>query len=171
MANEFIEKAPETDVAISSRVRLARNLDIFPFPNKMSQEQGKEVLNKVRDSVFSKSGSFAQNLSFFDIQKLNPIDRQVLVEKHLISPDFNDTYPHRAVIISKDEKISIMINEEDHLRIQSIFFGMQLEKAWELCNRLDTMLEENINFAYSKNYGYLTCCPTNLGTGIRASLP
>jgi protein arginine kinase len=162
--------ANASDVAVSSRVRLARNIKNFPFPGRMDQDQGLKVIDMVRDSVFKSSDAMAENLVFFDIQKLNPVDRQVLVEKHLISPDLADGSLKRAAIISRDERISIMINEEDHVRMQCIFPGMQLDDAWQLCNRLDLLMEEELEFAFDTSSGYLTCCPTNLGTGIRASV-
>ena len=92
-----------------------------------------------------------------------------MVERHLISPDLAERQGESGAIMSKDEKISIMINEEDHLRMQCIFPGMQLENAWKLCSKLDTLMEQQIDFAFDKQYGYLTCCPTNVGTGMRAS--
>jgi protein arginine kinase len=170
MAEKISGNAPESDVAVTSRVRLARNIESFPFPARMSREQGLKVIELVRDSVFKSSDAMAKNLVFLDIQKLNPIDRQVLVEKHLISPDLMDGTIDRAAIISRDEKISIMINEEDHVRLQCIYPGMQLDNAWQLCNRLDQLMEQELEFAFDKSSGYLTCCPTNIGTGIRASV-
>lgn len=170
MAEQKNAAAPEADVAVSSRVRLARNIGSFPFPARMDKEQSLKVIELVRDSVFKSSDAMAKNLIFLDIQKLNPIDRQVLVEKHLISPDLTNGELDRAAIISKDEIISIMINEEDHVRLQCIYPGMQLESAWQLCRKLDLLMEQELEFAYDKNGGYLTCCPTNIGTGIRASV-
>lgn len=169
MAGLNFEKAPETDVVISSRVRLARNLKDYPFPFRMEKEQGAEVLGKVRDSILGSDPS-AKKYKFLDVKKINPIDKQSLVEKHLISPDLAESQRESGIILSNDEKISIMINEEDHLRIQCIFPGMQIENAWKLCSNIDNLLEEKMDFAFDDRYGYLTCCPTNLGTGIRASV-
>lgn len=170
MTEEFIDKIPESDVVISSRVRLARNIDCIPFPQRMNPEQGMKVVAKVKESIAGISDPLVKNMVFVDIRKLSPIDRQVLVEKHIISPDLNDNHMDRAVIISRDEKISIMINEEDHLRLQCIVPGMQLDNAWQLCRRFDEVLEEKLDFAFDGSLGYLTCCPTNIGTGIRASV-
>lgn len=169
MLGWHMESPPESDVVISSRVRLARNLKEFPFPGRMSKEQGRKVLEKVRDAVFSSSSEVAKSFVFIDIQNMDPLDRQALVEKHLISPDLAESNRECGAIISKDEKISILINEEDHLRMQCLFPGAQIDKAWQLCNKIDTLLEEKIDFAFSSEFGYLTCCPTNVGTGIRAS--
>lgn len=170
MFGESSRNLPEADVVFSSRVRLARNLNKYPFPFRMNDRQCMEVIDKVKDTVFSTSYAAADNFAFFDISGMEPIERQALVEKHLISPDLAAKQTRSGVIISKDEKISIMINEEDHLRIQCLHRGMQLDKAWENCKKLDAMLEEKIDFAYDNNFGYLTCCPTNVGTGMRASV-
>ncbi|WP_010245574.1 protein arginine kinase [Acetivibrio cellulolyticus] len=168
MEGWYYEKGPESDVVMSSRVRLARNFKDIPFPFKMNREEGEKVIEKVKDAIFN-SSTATSDFEFKDMQKMNPIDKQVLVEKHLISPNLAGGRTESAAIISSDEKISIMINEEDHLRIQCLFSGLQLDKAWELCNRIDSLLEENIDYSFSEKYGYLTCCPTNVGTGIRAS--
>lgn len=168
MERWYIEKGPESDVVMSSRVRLARNFKDFPFPFKMSKEEGEKVLLKVKDAIFNSSTATA-DFEFKDMQKLNPVEKQVMVEKHLISPNLAAGKGESAAIISADEKISIMINEEDHLRIQCLFSGLQLDKAWELCNKIDSLLEERIDYSFSEKFGYLTCCPTNVGTGIRAS--
>jgi len=170
MSMKPVQSAPEADVAISSRIRLARNLAAFPFTTRMTQAQSAEVSTKVKDALFSGGGIENHELSYIDLQSLAPLDRQFLAEKHLISPEFAQGNINRAVIISKDERISIMVNEEDHLRLQCIFPGMQIREAWELCDKLDRKLEEKLDFAFDKISGYLTCCPTNTGTGIRASV-
>lgn len=169
MTEEHVKKSPDSDIVISSRVRLARNLRDFPFPFKMNREQEAKVLERVKDSVAKSKSEFINKIFFVELNHLNPIDKQALVEKHLISPDLAESQRVCGALISEDEKISIMINEEDHLRMQCLFSGMQLDKAWELCNRIDDMLEESVGFAFDKRYGYLTCCPTNIGTGMRAS--
>lgn len=168
MEGWYIENGPESDVVMSSRVRLARNFNDYPFPFKMSREDGEKVIQRVKDAIFNRSIA-TNDYEFKDMLKMNPIDKQALVEKHLISPNLVGAKSASAAIISKDEKVSIMINEEDHLRIQCLFPGLQLDKAWELCDKIDSLLEENIDYSFSEKYGYLTCCPTNLGTGIRAS--
>lgn len=170
MKQDGIKSVPEADVAISSRIRLARNLEAYPFTPRLTREQSAEILEKVRNAVFSSNDAEVNGLSYMEIQELKPLDKQVLVEKHLISPDFAEGDNTRAAIISSDGKISIMVNEEDHLRLQCIFQGMQIEEAWKLCSKLDSELEEKLDFAFDKSCGYLTCCPTNTGTGIRASV-
>lgn len=170
MSQEENKSARINDVAISSRIRLARNLEDFPFSSRMTGEQGAAILEKVGSAVFNNTNMNLNGLTFVQINELNQVDRQVLVEKHLISPEFAEGDRQRAVIVSKDERISIMVNEEDHLRLQCIFPGMQITEAWKLCNEIDKQLEKTLDFAFDKGFGYLTCCPTNAGTGLRASV-
>jgi len=165
------EKAiPEADVAISSRIRLARNLEAYPFPSRLSDSQRDEILEKVKSAALGSSELSAKKPSYLEMGSLNQIDKQLLVEKHLISPEFLENDTNRAVIISSDGEVSIMINEEDHIRLQCIYPGMQLNEAWELCSRIDTQMEKTLGYAFDKSIGYLTCCPTNIGTGMRASV-
>ncbi len=170
MGNWYIEKGPESDVVISSRARLARNLEAFPFPIRMSREQEEKVIIQARDAVLKSSNAMSGQFLFIEIDSLDPVERQALVEKHLVSPNLIEGKRKGAALISRDEKISIMINEEDHLRIQCMFPGLQLMRAWELCDRIDNLFEEKLDFSYDNKYGYLTCCPTNMGTGMRASV-
>ena len=169
MKEWYIKSGPESDVVMSTRIRLARNFNDFPFPSRMKREDGEIVLNKVKEAIFGRSGAIGESFQFEHIQRMDPIQRQALVEKHLISLDLAENQVNSGVIISYDEKISIMINEEDHLRIQCLFAGLQLKEAWDLCNKVDNLLEETIDYAFDERFGYLTCCPTNIGTGIRAS--
>jgi len=164
----YINNGPESDVVISSRVRIARNLIGYPFPYKMDPSQGLDVLKRVSEAVLK--SNISKELIYIDTRKLNAVERQSLVEKHLISPDLVSSTNEHGVIVNKDENISIMINEEDHLRIQCMFAGMQIEDAWKACDRIDSLLEKKVDFAFNNDLGYLTCCPTNIGTGIRASV-
>ena len=170
MNKKPVKPAPESDVAISSRIRLARNIENYPFTTRMTKAQSTEILNKVKNAVLGDDGSERQGFSFLELQSMNALDRQFLVEKHLISPEFAEGDISRAAIISKDGRVSIMVNEEDHLRLQCIFPGMQTEAAWKLCGDIDSKLEQKLDYAFDKGFGYLTCCPTNAGTGIRASV-
>jgi protein arginine kinase len=170
MSNEDSRPAFGHEVAISSRVRLARNLEAYPFTTRMSRLQGAEILGKVRKALFDDAALSGHGFSCLEMQSLGPLDRQLLVEKHLISRELAEGNANRAVIISKDGSISIMVNEEDHLRLQCIFTGMQIEEAWKLCSGIESALDKKLGFAFDKSYGYLTCCPTNIGTGIRASV-
>jgi len=166
----YIEKGPESDVVISSRVRLARNFTEYPFPFRMDRNQRHQIIKTITDNIKNSDNDIINKLMYVDMQSITPIDRQAMVERHLISPELAQSEQECGALVSKDERISIMLNEEDHLRIQCMFAGMQLQEAWKLCSSIDDFLGEKIDFAFDKAYGYLTCCPTNIGTGMRASV-
>lgn len=163
---------PYAQVVISSRVRLARNLAGVPFPHLQSEESGRQVLEKVREAAGDADGQRQiGELQFVALEELSPLDRQILVEKHLISPQHaGENGTARGLVLRDDEAVSIMVNEEDHLRIQVLFPALQLEEAWELAGRVDDVFESRLNYAFDEKYGYLTSCPTNVGTGLRASV-
>ena len=153
-------------VVISSRVRLARNLRDYPFPCRMDDTQRREVLSVIREAI----ESLPEKFMFVLMDDISQLDTVAMVERHLISPDFADKRPGRALAVTEDESISIMINEEDHLRIQVIKPGDSVRQAYEIADRIDTALSKKLSFAFDKRLGYLTQCPTNLGTGMRASV-
>lgn len=166
----YIEKGPDSDVVISSRVRLARNIREYPFPHKATPEIQKEIVEKTREALFSGNQKMSGMFRFINFTSLDVIDKAVLVEKHIVSKELVESDRNCGVLLSEDERISIMINEEDHLRIQCLAPGMQLSNAWDICNSIDDLLSEKINFAWNEKIGYLTSCPTNIGTAIRASV-
>ncbi len=151
------------DIVLSSRIRLARNIDKIPFPNKISDEESENIINKVKD-IFSKN-----NHKFISLKDLDSNDINCLLEKNIISSKLASNKDKSAVILG-DNKHSIMINEEDHIRIQSIEDGLNLEKAFEKANKIDDIIENNLEYAFDEKLGYLTACPTNIGTGLRASI-
>ena len=159
---------PDSNIILSSRVRLARNISNIPFPSVMEQDKAEFVMNSVKDAVITDQAE--KYYSFIIMQHQKPLDKQTLVEKHLISPGLLKNSQNSAVIIDEDEITSIMINEEDHIRIQAILPGLQIKKAWEIGTSVDDVIEEKLEYAYDESLGYLTCCPTNVGTGIRASV-
>lgn len=166
------ETGPDPDVVLTSRVRLARNLAGFPFPHLLDAAGAQEMLQQVRDllTLGSSRGDLG-HVHFLRLADIEPLDRQVLIEKHLISPDFaRSRHEGAAVLISEDEAISVMLNEEDHLRIQCLFPGFQLEDCWKRTSKVDDLLESKLEYAFDSTRGYLTACPTNLGTGLRASV-
>ncbi len=163
-------RRPESDVVLTSRIRLARNSNDHPFPTKLNINQAHKVVDAYKDAILKSGKPLSKELRFFDTTKMDSLEKACFVEKHLISPEFASKKEVTGFIVSKDETISIMINEEDHLRIQTIFPGLQLDKSWQVCNRIDNLIEEKIDYAYSEELGYLTCCPTNVGTGMRASV-
>ncbi|MCH5351714.1 MAG: protein arginine kinase [Clostridiales bacterium] len=149
---------------ISTRIRLARNIDGLPFPNKMSELHARRVIDGV-----SKSLDGVDKFSRFDMNRISPLDKAILIEKHLISPDLAES-DYGAVLIDPDENVSIMVNEEDHIREQVILPGLSLDQAYDRINKIDDALSKNLKFAFSRRFGYLTSCATNLGTGLRASV-
>lgn len=158
------------DVVISTRIRLARNLKDYPFPCKLNSQGREKVIEKVKDAVKKSNSPVASDFSFIKMSELTSSQSVSLVEKRLVSPEFISDTDGRALLISKDESFSIMINEEDHIRLQVITKGLSLEQAYDTADKLDTLLDENLDFAFDEKLGYLTQCPTNLGTGMRASV-
>lgn len=162
-------EAPDSDVVISSRVRLARNLTSQPFPLLATTTQATAILEQIKEVDLSQHHS-EQSFELIELNQLTELQKRVLVEKHLISPNLVNDSRAGAVILNKNQSISIMINEEDHLRIQCLYPGFQLEEAWNLANKIDDTFEEALEYAYDETKGYLTTCPTNVGTGLRASV-
>ena len=159
-----------SNVVITTRVRLARNLKNYPFPCKLSAQGREEVIEKVRGAVKNSNSVLADDFSFIKMSEVDPRRSVSLVEKRLVSPEFISDNTGRALLLSSDESLSIMINEEDHIRLQVITKGLSLEQAYDTADKLDTLLDENLDFAFDEKLGYLTQCPTNLGTGMRASV-
>lgn len=171
MAEKWYEKSGEqSGIVVSSRIRLARNLKNYPFPNKATIEQKREIAQKVKKALDESNSVIANSFSFISMEELTQTQAVSLVEKHLVSPEFVSDRQGRYLLLSEDESISIMINEEDHIRIQVLSSGMSLNESYETANNLDTLLDNALGFAFNNKLGYLTQCPTNLGTGMRASL-
>lgn len=167
---KWYEKAgPDSDVVCSTRVRLARNLNRFPFPERATLEQKEEIRNLVKDALLSGNSILSREFRFLLLEDMDEGTAVSLVERHIVSPEFISDRQGRGVLIAEDESVSIMINEEDHLRIQVLREGLSLKEAAETADRLDTLLGETLSFAFDPEFGYLTQCPTNLGTGMRAS--
>lgn len=169
MLKWYEQLVPDSDVVISSRVRLARNLETYPFAEKIEEKQAQALVNEVKGiaPLLSERGKrryYACNISTF-----SDIDKTAMVERHIVSPLLAEKEQTTGLILSEDETVSIMINEEDHVRIQAIVGGMNLEQALKEADFIDDMAYEKLHFAYDEKYGYLTSCPTNTGTGMRAS--
>ncbi|QDV65297.1 protein arginine kinase [Crateriforma conspicua] len=159
---------PESDIVISTRIRLARNLADFPFIRRCSDEDRLSIERTVRSKMESLRGW--DEICYIDLDQLSEIDRQLMVERQLISREIADADGSRAVAIDPSERSSVMINEEDHLRIQVMHSGLDLDSAWNRINDLDDQLEAKILYAFHPQFGYLTACPTNVGTGLRVSV-
>ena len=162
---------PEGDIVLSSRIRLARNLTGVPFPGQADNEQLKQVSNRASFSVQDLIDSDeSHQYEMIDMAALTEQERRILVEKHLISLKHMQDPMNRSLIIRDDTAVCIMVNEEDHFRIQSLTAGLNLQSAWKMADKTDNLLEARLGYAFSENLGYLTSCPTNLGTGLRASV-
>lgn len=154
------------DIVITSRIRLARNLKDYRFPIKMSQEESSKVIQEVKKAV---SGTDL-NYNLIYLKDLSDMERNALVENHLISPALADNRDRGALLLSSDKKVSVMLNEEDHVRIQTLEKGMSLKECWDLSNKIDDVIEDSVEYAFDRELGYVTSCPTNIGTGMRASV-
>jgi protein arginine kinase len=159
---------PNSDIVISSRIRLARNLDKFPFPHWANKKQREEVLERIENA--KTNIEYLKDATTFKLAQLDGIDKQFLVERHLMSHEHAQKPNSKAVLIDNDEVIAIMVNEEDHLRIQVMQSGFNLFEAWGIINKIDDALAKEISFAFLPEWGYLTACPTNTGTGMRGSV-
>ena len=160
----------DSDVVISSRVRLARNLVGLPFPGRADHGQLAEI-RQTLDAAFAEIGAeFGQEFDRLTLDQLTALQRSVLIEKRLISEKFAETQAHRMAYISEDACVSILVNEDDHLRIQVMAPGLSLGQAFERASHVDDYIEERLDLAFDETMGYLTAYPTNLGTGLRASV-
>lgn len=158
----------EKEIVMTSRIRLARNLKNYKFPTKMTGEEATKIIHDTNDAL--NGDGLSSNYRLLYMKDLSDIDKNVLMEKHLISPALAESKDRGALLLSPDEKNSIMINEEDHIRIQSLGSGMCLNECWEKGTRIDDVLEEKLDYAFDRELGYITSCPTNIGTGMRASV-
>ncbi|MBN6205007.1 protein arginine kinase [Ralstonia pickettii] len=163
------EEGTDSDIVLSSRIRLARNFANVAYPILGKEPELKKVTEFMKEKYSKASFHAYKNFQFIPMHDLSMIEKRILVEKHLISPNLAK-FPQSAALISEGEQVSIMINEEDHLRIQLYFPGYQLTEALEEAFKLDDWIEEKVRYAFDENYGYLTSCPTNVGTGMRASV-
>ncbi len=160
---------PDGEIVLSSRVRLARNISNFSFPYLATDSQTEEIQSQVKNIFEKKPADFA-DFKFSPVKEIPALERQIMVEKHLVSPNLVKEPHNSAVLMSQDESVSIMVNEEDHLRIQCLLPGLQLEQALQMAMRYDDVLERELDYAFDESWGYLTVCPTNVGTGLRASV-
>jgi protein arginine kinase len=159
---------PEADIVISSRIRLARNLADFPFISRATTQDRSRIEKILHERILAIAEQ--TELLYVNVSQLEKVDRQFLVERHLISREHAEGQGARAVAIDCNEKFSLMINEEDHLRIQVMQSGLDLSSVWDQVNRIDDLIEEKVTYAFHDRLGYLTACPTNVGTGMRVSV-
>ncbi len=164
----FNGSGPLADIVVSSRIRLARNLAGHKFLSRCSNTEKSEILKKLRDVLMSLE--LGDKISYISVNNAPTLNRHFLVERHLISRHHAFGKGPRGVVIAQREFFTAMINEEDHLRLQVLKAGCQLSKCFEQINNIDNMIEQKVDYAFSPRYGYLTACPTNLGTGVRVSV-
>lgn len=156
----------EEDVVVSTRIRVARNIDNYKFPSLIEDEEAEKVIEDILKALENVDGSY----SFYRNSNLDEVERNVFVEKHLISPNLSKEVKYGSFFVKEDERATIMVNEEDHIRIQVLLPGLNIEEGWKICSSIDDELEKNIKYAFHEKFGYLTSCPTNVGTGLRASV-
>ncbi len=170
MSSWYKDAGDESGIVVSSRIRLARNIEGVPFPKRMSDAQKLEFLEKIKNILNSQNFSDKEKLKYIDVSDITAEELAAMVERHIISPDFAQKQGPRGLIINRDETLSIMLLEEDHIRIQAISGGLNLEKAYDDAVWAEQKLCEKLPVAFDSQLGYLTECPTNLGTGLRASV-
>lgn len=167
----WMDQGPESDIVISSRVRLARNLQATPFPHLLDEKRGAESLKQITEAWKKSQLQDLRLMQMLTFDKVASLDRSILVEKHLISPNHAESnQAYHGLLVNEDGSLAIMINEEDHLRIQCVLPGLQLEQCYQQVQQIDDALENQLNLAFDERRGYLTSCPTNAGTGMRASV-
>ena len=157
-------------IVISSRIRLARNFDGLLFTNRNDTSALEKVNAISRGLLQPLKDADGHQYSNISLEQLSQSERAVLVEKHLMSPALEEKLPYRNLVVSDDASIVIMVNEEDHLRIQSMASGLQLQQAYDHAVQIDKAIEAKHPYAFDERFGYLTACPTNVGTGLRASV-
>lgn len=167
MSNWYLQNGKDSDVVISSRVRLVRNLNGFKFLSKCSKEEQEKILEKIKEIV----PSLGYGLKYLKLEDIDDVTKLSLVEKHLISPEFvTDNNVKKAIIVNDEENICIMLNEDDHIKLQVFSSGQELENLMNLAIEIDEKIGEILDYSYNKNFGYLATSPINIGTGMKASV-
>ncbi|MEE1351565.1 MAG: protein arginine kinase [Clostridia bacterium] len=156
-------------IIISTRIRLARNLAKTPFPTALPEKDREQVKNKLSDSILKSNSTLSSDFKLYNLDELTPSEKTAMLEEHLISPQMLNG-KDRAVLVNKDRTMSIMLMEEDHIRLQVIMGGYCLDNAYDLADKVDDVMEESLDYAFDEKFGYLTACPTNAGTALRASV-
>lgn len=165
----YTECGKDGDVVLSSRVRLARNIKGIPFPARADEEQQQKIIEMCKNAV-SCNDTLKNTIKYIDLSVMEDYEKQAIAERHLISPQMMDNSIKRGILLSDDNKLSVLVNEEDHVRIQAMEAGFDLDACFKQANLVDDLLEESVEYAFDEKIGYLTCCPTNAGTGMRASV-
>lgn len=165
----WYKEQTNNDIVVSTRVRLARNLLKYPFPNAMDSETKKSAREDIENSIMNSNSTLSKDFKIYHMDEIDEVLKKRLAEEHLISPDLLKK-KEASVLVNADESMSVMIMEEDHLRMQVILGGFKLDEAYETASKVDDVIDENVQYAFDADFGYLTSCPTNTGTGLRASV-
>ncbi len=165
----YADAGVNNSVIISSRVRIARNIKKYPFPARLGREAAEKMIGETVSAIKNERTPLGDYFDFININENTDVEKRAKLEKHIVSPEFLKNDNPKGLLLQRDEKVSIMINEEDHIRIQSINAGNGIDSAWDIANKIDDLIEEAVEYAFDKDLGYLTSCPTNTGTGLRAS--
>lgn len=165
----WIDYDSTDNLVLSSRIRLARNIDKYPFPHKLDDEKGREIVKNIESALYVSDDIKKDYKSIYLWDSPSSLNR-TYIEKHLISFNLLNNKSKAAFILNSDETVSIMINEEDHIRLQCITAGLNMQEAFDYAQNIDNLFEEKLDYAFDEKLGYLTACPTNLGTGMRASV-
>ena len=166
----YTECGKDGDVVLSSRVRLARNIKGIPFPARADEKQQEEVIEKCKEALLDKKSPYHKTMYYIDLGAMEDFEKQALAERHLMSPQMLEHDKKRGLLLSNDNAISIMLNEEDHIRIQTMAPGFEIDRCFAEANAVDDLIAGSVAIAFDEQYGYLTCCPTTVGTGMRASV-
>ena len=163
--------APETEhtIIISSRVRVARNLSKYLFSSLLGEDSCSDMINETVASIKNGRTPLSALFEYIDLNSASTNDIQSMLERHILSPLLVNSSGPKGILLKDDESVCIMLGEEDHIRIQSIFAGDDIDSAWDIADKIDNIIEETLEYAFDKDFGYLTSCPTNVGTGLRAS--
>ncbi|MEE0409638.1 MAG: ATP--guanido phosphotransferase, partial [Clostridia bacterium] len=156
-------------IILSTRIRLARNLDKTPFPAILKKDEKEKITETLSDSIMKSNSTLSKDFKLYNLNEMSPVEKTAMAEEHLISLEMiksNDG----AVLVNTDKTMSIMLMEEDHIRLQIIKGGYCLDEAFDLADKVDNVMEESLTYAFDEKFGYLTACPTNVGTGLRASV-
>ena len=170
MSRWYLSPAEDNDVVISSRIRIARNLSGMPFPVRMSAQDRQSLNERVKNAVAAINDPAISSLKFIELEKVPSLEIAAMVERHVISADFAAKGENGAILLNEDETVCVMIGEEDHIRIQVVLGGLNLENAYNIAYKTERLLDSALHFAFDERLGYLTACPTNLGTGLRAGV-
>jgi protein arginine kinase len=170
MLKWYEDNLPDKSVVISSRVRLARNLKGLPFPRRLSTKQAEELNETVKNAIINDRTPIGSSFQYIDMTSQDTNTKLAMLENHLVSPELVKKKAPCGVLLNEDSSVSILVNEEDHIRIQALCSGYNIDKAWEEADRIDSLIGESIKYAYDEEFGFLTSCITNTGTGMRASV-